>query len=134
MDVNMILPIWRSCNFSFNTFFQIQKPLGLIQNWVQFHVDITHSPMLDIIWIIFFVFNFEVEPTCQFFKKKINVLTLKDLPLFSKMLFHGFNFESKPNKRLIPMFGFCANSNKKMWSWVWVTKTCLRALGFNIGN
>lgn len=75
MDLNMILPIWKSCKFSFTTFFQIQKPLGLIQNRVQFHVDITHSPMLDIIWTIFLVFKFEVEPTCQFFERKINMLT-----------------------------------------------------------
>jgi len=130
----MIFHVWRSCNFSFNTFFQIQKPLGSIQNRVQLHVDITHSLMLDIIWIYFFVFKFEVEPTCQFFERKINVLTFKIQPLFSKMFFHGFKFESKLNKKLIPMFGFCANSNKKMWFWVWVTKTCLKTLGFNIGN
>jgi hypothetical protein len=69
--------------------------------------------MLDIIWIKKFIFKFEVEPTCQYFERKINVLALKNLALFPKMFFYGFNFESQ-RKRLTPVFGFCANSNKKM--------------------
>jgi len=32
------------CDFSFCTFFQTQKPQSLIENQIQFHVHITHSP------------------------------------------------------------------------------------------
>ncbi len=57
--MGMIMPIMNLANLlcpnlSFGhtnsyTFFQIQEPPGLVQNWVQFYVDITHSSMLNIV-------------------------------------------------------------------------------------
>jgi hypothetical protein len=46
--------------------------------------------------------------------KTTQIAHLKNFPLFSKMFFHGFGFESEFNKRLVPMSGSCAGSNKKM--------------------
>jgi hypothetical protein len=46
--------------------------------------------------------------------KIIQLAHLKNLPLFSKMFFHGSGFESAFNKILVPMSGSCASSNKKM--------------------
>lgn len=133
MDLNMILPIWRPCNFSFNTFFQTQKPLGSIQNQVRFHVDITHSPMLDIIWMKKLYLNLKLNLFVNILKEKSMCLLFKTYLCFQKCFFTISNL-SHLTKKITPMFGFCANSNKTMWSWVWVTKTCFKTLGFNIGN
>jgi len=54
----------------------------------------------------FLYLSLKLNLLANFLKKKINVLTSKNLPLFSKMFFHGFNFELKFNKKLISMFDF----------------------------
>jgi hypothetical protein len=46
--------------------------------------------------------------------KTIQLAHLKNLPLFSKMFFHGSGFESGFNKRLVPMSGSWAGSIKKI--------------------
>jgi hypothetical protein len=46
--------------------------------------------------------------------KTIQLAHLKNLPLFLKMFFHGYGFESGFNKRLVPISDSCAGSNKKM--------------------
>lgn len=48
-SLSSIFSILKPCSFNFETFFQIQKPPGPIQNRIQFHVDITHFFMLDIV-------------------------------------------------------------------------------------
>jgi hypothetical protein len=39
--LSLVLPILKPWSSGSDTFFQIQKPLGSIQNQVQFHVNIT---------------------------------------------------------------------------------------------
>jgi hypothetical protein len=55
--------------------------------------------------------------------KTIQLAHLKNLPLISKMFSHGSGFEFRFNKRLVPICGSCASSNKKMGATVHVTKT-----------
>jgi hypothetical protein len=46
-------------------FFEIQKPVGLIQKPSLFYVHITHSPILEIIWIQNFTAN-KNENKCKY--------------------------------------------------------------------
>jgi hypothetical protein len=50
VGLSWVLPILKPCSFGLHTLFKIQKPLGLVQNQVQFHGDITHSPILNILY------------------------------------------------------------------------------------
>jgi hypothetical protein len=47
--VSSVLSIFKPCDFDSSMFFQIEEPLGMVQNQVWVHVDITQSHMLDII-------------------------------------------------------------------------------------
>jgi hypothetical protein len=55
--LSLALPISKPLCSGSSTFFQIQGPLGLVQNWVWFHVHTTYSPMLEIIWVQSFTTN-----------------------------------------------------------------------------
>jgi len=56
-------------------------------------------------------------------------LYLKNLPLFSKMFFHDFGFESRltKQKKKVPISDSYASSIKKMWARVQVTKSYLES-------
>jgi hypothetical protein len=58
------------------------------------------------------MFNSKVELAYQLFKKT-QFAYLKDIPMFSKVIFYGSSFRSKFSKRLISMFGSCVCSKKK---------------------
>ncbi len=47
VSLSLVPFIFKPCGFGFDTFFQIQEPLSLVQNWVWFHVHITLSPILS---------------------------------------------------------------------------------------
>ncbi len=49
VGVSSVLSIFKPCDFDSSMFFQIEEPLGMVQNQVWVHVDITQSHMLDII-------------------------------------------------------------------------------------
>lgn len=66
------------------------------------------------------------------FFKQINFTYLKIFTLCSRMFVYNFNFVF--SERLILQLCSCRDSNKRLSTWVQITRTQIPTLGFNLAN